>query len=79
MISKAPSEYVKTIPQHIRAAKQLEGIREIKKGEKIALLEIYILDDIVKSIDVVANENIKKPNIISRIFKKINFLVWGDA
>ncbi len=51
----------------------------IKKGEKIALLEIYILDDIVKSIDVVANENIKKPNIISRIFKKINFLVWGDA
>ena len=32
-ISKAPSEYVKTIPQHIRAAKQLENIREIKKGD----------------------------------------------
>ena len=28
MLSKAPSEYTKTIPQHIRAAKQLEGIRE---------------------------------------------------
>ena len=24
MISKAPADYVKTIPQHIRAAKQLE-------------------------------------------------------
>ena len=29
-LSKAPSEYVKTIPQHIRAAKQLETTREIK-------------------------------------------------
>ena len=30
MLSKAPNDYVKTIPQHIRAAKQLESIREIK-------------------------------------------------
>ena len=38
MLSKAPSEYTKTIPQHIRAAKQLEGIREIKKGDRISLV-----------------------------------------
>ena len=40
MLSKAPSEYVKTIPQHIRAAKQLESIREIKKGDKISFIKI---------------------------------------
>jgi len=40
MLSKAPSEYVKTIPQHIRAAKQLESIREIKKGDRIAYIKI---------------------------------------
>ena len=40
MISKAPSEYVKTIPQHIRAAKQLETIREIKKGDIISYVKI---------------------------------------
>jgi len=40
MLSKAPSEYVKTIPQHIRAAKQLETIREIKKGDRIAFIKI---------------------------------------
>ncbi len=40
MISKSPSEYVKTIPQHIRAAKQLESIREIKKGDKISFVKI---------------------------------------
>jgi DNA polymerase I len=40
MISKAPSEYVKTIPQHIRAARQLETIREIKKGDIISYVKI---------------------------------------
>ncbi len=39
MLSKAPSEYVKTIPQHIRAAKQLESIRELKKGDKISFIK----------------------------------------
>ena len=51
----------------------------ITKGEKLGLLDIYILDELVKSIDVIANESIKRPNIIARLFKKINFLVWGDA
>ena len=40
MLSKAPSEYVKTIPQHIRAAKQLETIREVKKGDIISYIKI---------------------------------------
>ena len=40
MLSKAPSEYTKTIPQHIRAAKQLESIREIKKGDRISYVKI---------------------------------------
>ncbi len=40
MISKAPSEYVKTVPQHIRAAKLLESTREIKKGDIISYVKI---------------------------------------
>ncbi len=39
MISKAPSEYLKTIPQHIRAAKMLESTREIKKGDIISYIK----------------------------------------
>ena len=39
-LSKAPAEYVKTIPQHIRAAKQLETTREIKKGDIISYVKI---------------------------------------
>jgi DNA polymerase I len=40
MLSKAISEYVKTIPQHVRAAKQLEVTREIKKGDIISFIKI---------------------------------------
>jgi len=40
MISKAPRDYTKTVPQHIRAAKQLESIREIKKGDIISYIKI---------------------------------------
>jgi len=40
MISKAPKDYTKTVPQHIRAAKQLESIREIKKGDIISYIKI---------------------------------------
>ena len=40
MISKSPSEYVKTVPQHIRAAKLLESMREIKKGDIISYVKI---------------------------------------
>ena len=40
MLSKSPNEYTKTIPQHIRAAKQLESIREIKKGDIISYVKI---------------------------------------
>ena len=40
MLSKALNEYTKTIPQHIRAAKQLESIREIKKGDIISYVKI---------------------------------------
>ncbi len=40
MISKDPSEYVKTVPQHVRAARLLESIREIKKGDIISYVKI---------------------------------------
>nr|AAC62712.1 archael family B DNA polymerase B [Cenarchaeum symbiosum] len=40
MISKAPSEYVKTVPQHIRAARLLENAREVKKGDIISYVKV---------------------------------------
>ncbi len=39
MLSKSPAEYIKTQPQHIRAARQLEGIKELKRGDRVYFLK----------------------------------------
>ena len=57
MLSKAPSEYTKTIPQHIRAARQLESIREVKKGDRIAYIKI-INKPGVKPLEMVRRDEI---------------------
>jgi DNA polymerase I len=57
MLSKSPSEYTKTIPQHIRAAKQLEAIREIKKGDKISFIKILNKPG-VKPVELAKKEEI---------------------
>ena len=41
MLNKDPSEYTKTIPQHIRAARQLEGTREVKKGDRVSFIKTW--------------------------------------
>ncbi len=40
MLSKSPAEYTKTVPQHIKAAKQLEGSRIIKRGDRISYIKV---------------------------------------
>ncbi len=57
MLSKAPAEYTKTIPQHIRAAKQLETIREIKKGDIISYIKILNKPG-VKPVEMAKKEEI---------------------
>ena len=51
----------------------------IKKDDKIAKLIITYEDDVLSEHDLLAFENIKKKNIISRILSSINYLVWGDV
>ena len=60
MISKAPSEYVKTILQHIRAAKLLEQTREIKKGDIISYVKI-INKPGVKPVEMARPDEIDTP------------------
>lgn len=39
MLSKSPAEYTKTQPQHIRAARQLEGIKTLKRGDRVRFVK----------------------------------------
>jgi serine-type D-Ala-D-Ala carboxypeptidase (penicillin-binding protein 5/6) len=51
----------------------------IKKGEKLGVLNVYIANELKKSVDFHSSENIKRANIFSRLLKSFNYLVWGDA
>ena len=51
----------------------------IKKGDKVAKLLINYDSTLLSEHDLFAYEDIKKMNIISRILKSINYLIWGDV
>ena len=51
----------------------------IEKGDKVGKLSIYISGELKKEFDLFSNETIERANIISRLFKSLNFLVWGDV
>ena len=51
----------------------------IKKDEKIAKLIISYEGNLLSEYDLLSSEDIKKKNIISRIWKSINYLIWGDV
>ena len=85
-VDVVPSEDIfVTIPK--RKKKTIKAIVEyespiqspVKIGDKLGLLKIFISDELVKEIDVLSAENIKKSNIFSRLFKSLNYLVWGDV
>jgi len=65
----------------IKAILEYEGPLKtpIKKGDKVALLNVYLLDELIKSVDIFASEDVNKSNIISRLFTSLNYLVWGDV
>jgi D-alanyl-D-alanine carboxypeptidase (penicillin-binding protein 5/6) len=85
-IDVATSEdFYVTVPKRkkktIKAIVEYNGPLEtpIKKGEKVGVMKVYISGDLIKKIDLVSEENIKRSNIFSRIFKSLNYLVWGDV
>ena len=85
-VDVSPSEdFYLTIPKRkkktVKAILEYEGPLQtpIKKGDKVALLNIYVSGELIKEIDLLAAEDIKKSNIFSRLFKSLNYLVWGDV
>ena len=81
-----PSEDVYlTIPKRkkkiIKVVFEYEGPipAPIKKGDTLGILNVYVSDELKKQINILAAEDIEKSNIFSRIFKSLNYLVWGDV
>lgn len=51
----------------------------ITKGQKLGKMIVAVSDEIVKEVDFFSNENISRSNIFTRLFKSLNYLVWGDV
>ena len=85
-VGAIPSEdFYLTIPKRkkslVKSILEYEGPIKapIKKGDKLALLKVYVSDELVKEIDILAYEDVKRSNIFMRLFTSLNYLVWGDV
>jgi len=81
-----PSEdFYITIPKRkksiVKAILEYEGpvTTPINKGDKLGVLKVYLSDELINEIDILAAENVKRSNILVRLFTSLNYLVWGDV
>jgi len=51
----------------------------IKKDQEVGILKIYYKQDLMSEHLIYASSDVKKLNLISRILKSINYLIWGDV
>ena len=51
----------------------------IKRNQKIAKLKVVYDQEVVGEFDLLSSKEIKKVNFLTRIFKSINYLIWGDV
>jgi serine-type D-Ala-D-Ala carboxypeptidase (penicillin-binding protein 5/6) len=51
----------------------------IKEGDIVGYLNVYVSGELKRKVSILSTENIKKANIFSRLFKSLNYLVWGDV
>ncbi len=75
----------KTIPKakkrYLKVKIEYDGpvVAPVIKNEVIGKLNIFYKDENIGTYDLLASENIKRQNIISRLLTSINFLIWGDV
>ncbi len=51
----------------------------ISEGDKVANINVFNKDEIIKTIPVFSSENISKVNFFKSLFTSINYLIWGDV
>jgi len=73
-IPKARKKYLKIVVNYngpIEAPIMIDDI--------VGKLQIQYKDEIIEEYDLLAYENVKKVNILTRLIKSINYLIWGDV
>ena len=48
-------------------------------GKGVSKAVSLINNELKEEADILAKENVKRANIFSRLFRSLNYLVWGDV
>ncbi len=51
----------------------------IKIDQEIAKINVFIKDELIKSVPVYSSEKIKKVNFLASLFMSLNYMIWGDV
>ncbi len=51
----------------------------IKKDQEIGLLKVFFKEDLLSQHKIYSFSEVKKVNLLSRLFRSINYLIWGDV
>ena len=51
----------------------------IKKNQKIGKFKVVYDQELIGEYDLLASDNVDKVNIITRLIKSLNYLIWGDV
>ena len=73
-VKKGKKKYLKVVINYNGPAQA-----PILKNEIIGTLKVYYKDDLLDVYDLYAFEDVKRLNIISRLLKSVNYLIWGDV
>ena len=73
-IPKARKKYLKVVAEYAGPV-----LAPIIKNQEIGKLKIFYKDELLDEHKLLASESIKKLNVFHRLFKSINFLIWGDV
>ena len=51
----------------------------IKQDDKVGRLKVIYDNELIGEYDLLASNDVKKVNFVSRLLKSLNFLIWGDV
>ena len=73
-IKKAKKKNLKAIVEYKGPIKA-----PIEKDQEIGILKVYYKEELSSEHIVYSSTDVKKVNLISRLLKSINYLIWGDV
>ena len=73
-IKKAKKRNLKVIAEYDGPIKA-----PIQKDQEIGILKVFYKENLLSEHKIYASSDVKKVNLISRVIKSINYLIWGDV